>query len=261
MTTDWHTPAHRDCLTLAHELGDPRRDLVVAAEGNVSVRLDDDFIAVSASGTSLASLPPTGLVRLAMRELVDLVDTADGDGAVAEGLRRARVPLDQPTPSVESMLHAVCYGESDARFIAHTHPIAVNTLLCSAAASMLVDRNLYPDQVVVLGRARLLVPYIDPGLDLARAIRTGMREFKKKHGSTPRVIYAANHGMFALAASVAEALAISDMANKTAQVLQGVLSASEPVFMTDEDVHRIDSRADEHVRRRLLSGVPSDHHP
>lgn len=252
MASDWRTVAHDDCRQLAHRLGEPARDLVVAAEGNVSVRLDDDHIAVSASGTSLASLPEDGLVRLRVADLLTLVDTAGSDADVAAGLRAAREPQDQPVPSVESMLHAVCYAETDARFIAHTHPTAVNALLCSRDAEVVVDRNIYPDQIVVLGRTRLLLPYIDPGLELARAIRTGLRDFRAEHGTTPRVIYAGNHGMFALAQSVAEALAISDMANKIARVLLATMSASEPAFMTDEDVRRIDSRDDEHVRRELL---------
>lgn len=257
MATEWRSPAYQDCLSLAHELGEPRRDLVVAAEGNVSARLDGDFIAVSASGTSLATLPDTGLVRLGTSDLLALIDSADGDAAVTDGLRKARDPEDQPIPSVESMLHAVCYAETDAQFIAHTHPTAVNALLCSRDASVLVDRNLYPDQVVVMGGARLLLPYIDPGLELARAIRSGLREFRAQYGIAPRVIYAGNHGMFALAQSVAEALAISDMANKTARVLLAVIAAGEPLFMTDEDVRRIDSRDDEQVRRQLLRNAGS----
>ena len=37
-------------LDLCHALGEPHRDLVLSAEGNVSMRLDDHTMAIKASG-------------------------------------------------------------------------------------------------------------------------------------------------------------------------------------------------------------------
>ncbi len=241
-----------ECLSLAHQLGVVPRDLVVAAEGNVSARLDDNHFVISASGTALRTLAPSDLVRVRTGSLLRIVASNAGDLDVAAGLAEARDPAEQPTPSVESLLHAVCYQDPDISFIAHTHPTAVNGVLCSDQAEALVDMNLYPDQVVVMGRARLLLPYIDPGLQLARAMASRVREFTSVHGASPRVIYAANHGVFALGRSAAEALAISEMANKTARVLLAAWSVGRPVFMSDADVERIDSRGDEQERRLRL---------
>ena len=37
-------------------------------------------------------------------------------------------------PSVEAILHAVLYEDTDAQVIAHTHPTAINALLLLDAA-------------------------------------------------------------------------------------------------------------------------------
>ena len=55
--------------------------------------------------------------------------------------------------------------------VGHTHPVPVLALLCSPHAEALATHLLFPDQIVVLGRRPLFVPYVDPGLALARRVR------------------------------------------------------------------------------------------
>ena len=43
----------------------------------------------------------------------------------------------------------------------------VNALLCSDRAEVLAGPPIFPDQVVVIGRRALLIPYSDPGVVLA----------------------------------------------------------------------------------------------
>ena len=136
--------------------------------------------------------------------------------------------------------------------VVHTHPRGVNSLLCSDQADTLVGGALFPDQVVVLGRRQLLVPYVDPGLHLAQAVRHHLRDFVLENGSAPKVIYLRNHGLFALASSSAEAVRVTEMAEKVALILGGALAAGRPTFLTAEQVDRIDTRPDERLRRRVL---------
>jgi rhamnose utilization protein RhaD (predicted bifunctional aldolase and dehydrogenase) len=247
-----------DLIALSRTLGEPARQLAILAEGNTSARLDgpDDRMLVKASGTWLARLEPADLVELRLAPLVALLDTGGaGDDDVTRAFTDATVPRDTPAkrPSVEALLHAVCLTETPARVVAHTHPVAVNGLLCSASADLLGAGALFPDQIVVLGRHVLVVPYVDPGLPLARHVRGLLRDFKTRHGTPPRALFLRNHGMFALGASSAEALQITEMAVKVALVLHAAVAAGGVVFMTDEQADRIDSRPDEHHRRRALA--------
>ena len=239
-------------LSLSHALGAPERHLAIGPEGNASVRLDATHLAIKASGTSLRTLTADQVVTVQYRQLLDLLSVADNDDSFTQdSYTAATVSGNGHRPSVEALLHAVLMDRTDARYIAHTHPVAVNALLCSDAADLLVAGALFPDQVVVLGRHQMLIPYVDPGVPLAQVIARQLTEFQAQHGTSPKVLYLENHGIFALGQSAEEALLITEMAVKVSRVLIGAVAAGGPRFMDATEVDRIDGRPDEHYRRRL----------
>jgi len=223
------------------------------AEGNVSERTSESTFAVKASGRSMANAEESDMVELNMDPLLALLDDANADDAtVAATLAEARTKPDAPVPSVETLLHLVCQQLDNVRFVAHTHPVEVNALLCSVRPTALVDGALFPDQVVVLGRHQLLVPYADPGLPLARIARQLIKDHVTTHRQNPKAIYLQNHGMFALGQSANEAFNITVMARKVAQITIGTLAAGGPAYLSDHAAERIDSREDEVARRAEL---------
>ncbi len=269
------TPTPRDealaaRVELSLELGRPDRAWAVLAEGNTSVSLggDSGAMLVKASGASMAIAVPDDFVEVRIADVLALVDApaaaAGGDAAATEAADDeavralfAAAATGGRRPSVEALLHAVCLDLPGVEAVGHTHPIPVNGLLCSPQASLLVAGSLFPDQIVVLGTDPLLVPYIDPGLKLARAVRRMLRERLEATGSVPKVVYLANHGMFALGASTSEVLQITEMAVKVASVLLHTLAAGGPVFLDDAQVARIDTRPDELLRRAALAASAS----
>ncbi|MBG6240148.1 rhamnose utilization protein RhaD (predicted bifunctional aldolase and dehydrogenase) [Mycetocola sp. CAN_C7] len=246
-------PKYPALVELARALGDSSLDLVVLAEGNVSERTGESTFAVKASGRSMANADERDMVELSMDPLLALLDDASADDAtVAAALAEAKMKPDAPMPSVETLLHLVCQQLDNVRFVAHTHPVDVNALLCSVQPTALVDGTLFPDQVVVLGSHQLLVPYADPGLPLARIARQLIKDHVATHRTNPKVIYLQNHGMFALGQSANEAFNITVMARKVARVTLGTLAAGGPAYLSDHAAERIDSREDEVARRAEL---------
>lgn len=247
----------RDALvTASNAAGEPLRHLALAAEGNISYRLDSDTMLIKASGCSLATLTDADLVvvdRAVLRPLLDN-QTAGDEEVTAAYLESVREGASGRRPSVEAILHSVLFDLTDAMCILHTHPIAVNQILCSSRAEALVAGALFPDQIVMLGQHQVLVPYVDPGLPLARAVRSAVQEFVRLHGETPRVVYLRNHGVFVLAPNPQQALAMTEMAAKVGSVLAGTLAVGEPVYLPESEVTRIEDRPDEHFRRRMLAG-------
>lgn len=244
-------------VELARSLGDNAHNLVVLAEGNVSQRLSDTTLLVKASGRSMASANRGDMVELSEEPLLALLDDpAADDVAVLTALSDARMDSKAPMPSVETLLHVVCQQLSGVRFVAHTHPVDVNAVLCSVRPTALIDGALFPDQVVVLGRHQLLVPYADPGLELARIARRAIAEHFALHSSYPKVIYLQNHGLFALGESAQEVFNITVMARKVAQITLGAIAAGGPAFLTEDAANRIDSRPDEIARRAELVRTP-----
>lgn len=250
-----------ELLRLCNALGEPGRDLVLSAEGNVSSRVDGQAdeslrMIIKASGCSLATMTEDDLLlvdRRVISPLLDLADLTDGDTAAAYRASVVDGGAHPRMPSVEAILHAVIYDETGAHVIAHTHPTAVNAILCSQHPELLVGGALFPDMIVVLGRRQLLLPYVDPGVPLARAVRDAIRAFVAEEGTSPRVIYLANHGLFVLAASPDEALQITSMVVKVARIIAGSLAAGGPRFLDPANVDRIEKRPDEQYRRSLLT--------
>ncbi|MGY1707592.1 class II aldolase/adducin family protein [Geodermatophilus sp. SYSU D00697] len=246
------TPDLTELVQLSRTLGEPGRRFAILAEGNTSQRVGEDLLAVKVTGRSLRDARAEDFVLVSLERLSALVDEPDaGDADVAAYFDE--VEAEQGArPSVEALLHVVCVLDAGATTAAHTHPESVNALLCTDRAAVLAEQPLFPDQVVVLGRRALLVPYTDPGVVLAREVRRRLADYVPEHG-LPRAIYLANHGMFALGSSAAQALQVTEMADKTARVLGRALSLGTVVPMTEESVVRIDSRQDEQVRRDALA--------
>jgi rhamnose utilization protein RhaD (predicted bifunctional aldolase and dehydrogenase) len=248
------TAAHdlTDLVQLSRTLGEPWRRFAILAEGNTSQRVTEDQLAVKATGRSLRNASADDFVGVSLRRLSDLVDDVDaGDADVAHYFDE--VETEQGIrPSVEALLHVVCVLDAGAKTVAHTHPESVNALLCSDRADVLAGPPIFPDQVVVIGRRALLVPYTDPGVVLAREVRGRLADHARQWGM-PRVIYLGNHGMVALGSSVGHALQLTEMADKVSRVLAATLSFGNVLPMTEESVERIDTRDDEQIRRTALA--------
>ena len=250
------TSAHNlnDLVDLSRTLGEPWRRFAILAEGNTSQRVAEDQLAVKATGRSLRHASAEHFVVVSLRRLSDIVDDPKaGDADVARYFDEIETEQGM-RPSVEALLHVVCVVDAGAATVAHTHPESVNALLCSDRADVLAGPPIFPDQVVVIGRRALLIPYSDPGVELARGVRARLAEHARRWGM-PRVIYLGNHGMVALGSSAGQVLQLTEMADKVSRVLAATLSFGNVVPMTDESAERIDTRDDEQVRRAALAGA------
>ncbi|MGD0066660.1 MAG: class II aldolase/adducin family protein, partial [Streptosporangiaceae bacterium] len=193
-------------------------------------------------------------VEVDTRTMLDLVND---EAAGADDVERVFGELSRAgkRPSVEAMLHAICLGVGGARVVGHTHPVPVNIVLCSPHAERMSSDVLFPEQVVILGRKPVFVPYLDPGLTLARAVQREMLRHIELDGVPPRVIYLGNHGIFALGESAAEVLQITAMAVKVSRILGGALTIGGVRTLSEHDVARIDGRPDEIYRRQVLAAT------
>lgn len=243
----------RDLLTdLSRRLGDPAMDAAVLGEGNTSAR-DGDTMLVKASGAVLGEATPDDFVRVDLAAASALIEDDDAGDAEVDAFFTEIAEREGRRPSVEALLHVVLYEATEARVIAHSHPTAVNALLCSERPELLVDGALFPDQIVVLGASPLLVPYIDPGLALAREVRSRLRAHIDRLGAPPAVVYLRNHGMFAVGTNPAQVLGMTAMAQKCARVIVGAAAVGGVRFMPADEVTRIETRPDERYRRALLA--------
>ena len=241
-------------LSLSHDLGREDRRLAILGEGNTSARLTAATMLVKASGSNLGALSPLGLTECRLTDLTALLERSRmPDTAVDDALLASRVDPAARKPSVEAIFHAYLLTLPGVNFVGHTHPVAVNQLLCSKYARTFARRRIFPDEVVCCGVESVFVPYADPGLQLAREIRTAVVAFIKRLARAPRVILLESHGLIALGASPESVFAATTMAVKAAEILSGAAGfGGPPRFMTAAQVARIAGRPDEHYRQKVL---------
>ena len=96
-------------------------------------------------------------------------------------------------PSVELLFHSLL----PERYVLHTHPIVPNAVTCNADGEAILAR--------LFGDEALWVPYVDPGLPLARHIHELRSAYEARHGRTaPRIAFMADHGIIVSADSTDE---------------------------------------------------------
>lgn len=244
-------------VELSRYLAQPGKEYVIMGEGNTSARIDDDTFYVKASGQPMATIDETGFSELKLSVVLDILKRPDvSDADITQFYELARVhPEEAARPSLETILHALALSRCQAHFVGHTHPIPVQTLLCSQNADKLLKGRIFSEEVTFCGVAPAVMPYGDPGLDLARKFAQALDSYIQTYGRNPRVVLIKNHGMVAIGNSAQDVKNITDMYVKVARVLVGTAALGGPVFLSDEAIKRIDNRPDEVIRLMKLGSI------
>jgi rhamnose utilization protein RhaD (predicted bifunctional aldolase and dehydrogenase)/NAD(P)-dependent dehydrogenase (short-subunit alcohol dehydrogenase family) len=172
--------------------------LVLHGGGNTSVKAvvqtivgdDEKVLYVKGSGWDLATIEAPGFSPCRMRHLLRLAELPElADTAMASELKNNMLDASAPAPSVEAILHALIPDT----FVDHTHADAVVTVTNSPNGAERIA-EIYGDLVVI-------VPYVMPGFELARACAEVLRA-----QATSRTIgmVLMNHGIFSWGATAKE---------------------------------------------------------
>ena len=239
-----------ELVEMSRALGEPAADCVILGEGNTSARIDEEAFWVKASGAQLPTITAEGFVRVRFAPVLELVDAEHpSDELIKQVLLEACVDNeDEQRPSVETLMHALLLQEPGVNFVGHTHPVAVNAIVCSQQAEEAISGRIFPDEIVCCGVAPVWVPFVDPGVPLARRVAQSVRDYKGTYGECPKAIWMQNHGLVALGVSAQEVETVTAMSVKLARVLLGTYALGGPNFLTDKQVERLATRPDEAAR-------------
>ena len=244
----------QDLIAMSNELGKPENDLAIFGEGNTSAKAEEgDRFWVKQSGSELRTIDANGfalLDRAATEALLD-ADLRD-DQQILAALLSKRVDGGTRYPSVETMMHAYLLGLPGVKFVGHTHPTALNAILCSLRAEELINMRLFPEQLVCCGEAPVWIPYADPGLVLARKVREQTIAWMEHYGAVPRSILIQNHGLFALGGTAREVLSCTMMWSKTARVILGAMACGGVNYLPQDQVTRLTTRPEEKLREAVI---------
>jgi rhamnose utilization protein RhaD (predicted bifunctional aldolase and dehydrogenase)/NAD(P)-dependent dehydrogenase (short-subunit alcohol dehydrogenase family) len=166
------------------------KSLVLHGGGNTSVKLreknvlgeEEEVLYVKGSGHDLETIDAAGFTPVSaayLRRLAAL--PALSDPQMVNELKTHRLRAGAPSPSVESLLHAIL----PHAYVDHTHADAVLAISNAPDGEKRV-REIYGDRVVV-------IPYIMAGFDLAAYCA---REFPKQAGKNTIGMVLLSHGIF-----------------------------------------------------------------
>jgi rhamnose utilization protein RhaD (predicted bifunctional aldolase and dehydrogenase)/NAD(P)-dependent dehydrogenase (short-subunit alcohol dehydrogenase family) len=164
--------------------------LALHGGGNTSVKVrernvfgeEEDILYVKGSGWDLETIEPPGFAPVRLQQVLRLTTLKSlTDAQMVQELRAGMTNPSAPTPSVETILHALL----PYRFVDHTHADALLAITNTADGAQRV-RDIYGDSVV-------LVPYVMPGFDLARVAAT---QFPAEATANTVGLVLLNHGFF-----------------------------------------------------------------
>jgi len=152
------------------------RNLLAAADGNVSVRQTDGSIVLTPAGVNKARLRPGSLARVSL------------DGRILQG-----------RPSTERAMHLAVYRACpEARVIVHAHPPTAIAWTLARPDLAELPTDALPELLLAAGRVPI-VPYARPGTE---EMGTVLLPFLPAH----RLLLLSRHGALAWGESMEEAV-------------------------------------------------------
>jgi L-fuculose-phosphate aldolase len=210
-------------VTTAQQL--QHRGLLSLTAGNVSVRVEDELMAITPTGIPYDEIGPEDIV------------VCDLDGCVVDGHRR---------PSSELPFHsAVLRARPDIGAVVHTHSPYATTI---AVLGLTIPAIHYVIASLDLTRVPL-VPYSTYG---SAALADGIVAALGEGGKAALL---ANHGALALGSDLAEAARAAELLEFLARVYHQALQVGEPVVLPDEEIAVVSGRYRDYGQPRECSSA------
>lgn len=166
-----------------------QRNLLAAADGNISYRMDDGNIAITASGIAKVAIKPDELAIIQV------------NGNVISG-----------NPSSEKLMHCEIYQQcAAARWVVHAHPPTAIAWTIAKPELTELPGNGMSELILAAGKIPI-VPYARPGTD---TMGKHLIPFLPKY----RILLLARHGALAWGETWQEALNGMERLEHAAQIL------------------------------------------
>jgi rhamnose utilization protein RhaD (predicted bifunctional aldolase and dehydrogenase) len=212
MTTIPKSPEFEALNELSARLG-ANPAWVQGAGGNTSIK-EQGTLWIKASGLWLVNAQEQDImVPVALDALLDALERADPLAEQAQHFVREELNPLGLRPSIETTVHAVM----PQKVVVHVHCVETIALAVAAEAGSLVGKRL-------AGFRHAFIPYIRPGLPLARAIAACL-------GDGTEVLVLGNHGLVVAAETVAGAELLLEQVTATLATCPRVAPPADPVAL------------------------------
>jgi len=193
-----------DIITVARRLH--QKNMLAAADGNISWRINEDVILITPSGVSKAFMQPEDMALVSL------------DNCILSG-----------KPSSERLMHLEIYRECpQARAVVHAHP--PTAIAWSIARPDLACLPSHALSEVILSCGDIpFVPYARPG---SQAMGENLISFLPRH----RALILARHGALAWGESLEEAWKGMERIEHSAEILWKAVTLGGLTFLPDDEI-------------------------
>lgn len=161
---------------------------VAATDGNVSTRLSDGTVLITASSLSKREVSTSDIVSIRP------------DGKFSPSGRR---------PSTEYAMHSLIYKvRSDVKAVVHAHPVFATAF---AAVRLPIDKNIFPEVIIAFGK----IPVANYATPSTNEVPDSIRDLITSYDA----ILLANHGVVTCGTSLMDAYNKMEKVEHTAKVL------------------------------------------
>ncbi|MFP4498372.1 MAG: class II aldolase/adducin family protein [Vulcanimicrobiota bacterium] len=180
-----------------------------ATSGNISVRLPDNTLLISASGIKKGKLKPADILHI------------DLSGRIV-------TPSDRK-PSSETKMHLAVYRERpDINVVVHTHPPYSTAL---AAARITLDAPILPETILFLGK----IPLVEYSTPSTREVSDNLIPWLSDH----QAFLLANHGALVLGENLEQAVDRMELLENYARIYSVSNQLGGPVELTRQELSRL----------------------
>lgn len=235
-----------DLPELAHSLGAHPARLVIWNEGSCAVKLSESSFCVSGAGVNLGNLKLSDSLEFDLSKMNALLaaevvtDEELVEAQIVSVDASGKATGEGKTASTDALLYSYLFGLEGITHAAHIHPVEINQITCSPRARQFADRRSVPNEITAFGSSMLLVPYADPGLQLAKEVKRKMLLWRDRYKVVPKVVLIHNYGMIVLGGNREELMKMIETTLKAAQVFIGASLLGGPVFLTPTNVTNIE---------------------
>lgn len=226
----------KDFVEISKYAGE-RFDLVQAAGGNSSVKLDNGEMLIKASGFLLSDVnKDAGYSRVFTaavaaivknKEVINSGNKRQRESLTAQFLKEVTIDT-QNRPSIETLLHSLLL-----KYTLHTHSIVVNMIVAQDNCKEILNAIFKKERIA-------FVNYETPGIELAIALDKELQRFDK----IPNIIVLQNHGL----------IVTSDHKDEIKTLTEHVLEKIEKFLHIDMSKYKVTNEIS-HLFNRVEEGL------
>lgn len=210
-------------------------EYVQGGGGNTSVKINDELLAIKASGFKLSQISEKdGFVIVNYKKIKEFYESIlegsdeDLEKKCTENVRQNTVRqegLKPLRPSVETGFHSIL-----KKYVIHTHPVYVNILCCSRRGKEIVDK-------IFSGRdyTFLWIPYINPGFSLTVKIKEEIGKTINNGKKFPQVVFMENHGLIVTSDDSKECMELHEEVNSLIKSFFNITESYSAILLAEID--------------------------